>query len=93
MNKHLEEFRRSGHSGALIGALVYFTVSMAVWVMFGPLGVYIGEDLKLAPTEKGLLIALPILCGSLLRIPVGILGDRIGAKKVGTIGIVLTSVP
>jgi len=38
MNKHLDEFRRAGHGGTLIGALVYFTVSMAVWVMFGPLG-------------------------------------------------------
>jgi NNP family nitrate/nitrite transporter-like MFS transporter len=93
VNKHLEEFRRAGHGGTLIGALVYFTVSTAVWVMVGALGVYIAEDLKLAPTEKGLLIALPILCGSLLRIPVGILGDRVGAKKVGTIGRALTVVP
>lgn len=93
MKKYLEEFRRAGHGGTLIGALVYFTVSTSVWVMIGALGVYIGEDLKLAPTEKGLLIALPILCGSLLRIPAGILGDRIGAKKVGVIGLVLTLVP
>lgn len=93
MKKQLEEFRRAGPSGTLIGALVYFTVSMAVWVIVGPLGAYIAEDLNLAPTEKGLLIALPILCGSLLRIPVGILVDRIGAKKVGMIGIALTLVP
>lgn len=93
MNEYLKEFLRAGHSGTLIGALLYFTVSTAVWVMIGALGVYIAEDLKLAPTEKGLLIALPILCGSLLRIPVGILGDRIGAKKIGTIGLALTVVP
>ncbi len=33
--------------------------------------------------EKGLVVALPILSGSLLRIPVGLLSDGFGAKRIG----------
>lgn len=90
---NIMKFFDAGHFGTLMSAFLYFTVSTTVWVMIGALGVYIGEDLQLAPTEKGLLIALPILCGSLLRVPAGILGDRVGAKKVGVIGLVLTIIP
>ncbi len=37
----------------------------------------------MSSAEKGLVVALPILSGSLLRIPVGLLSDRFGAKRIG----------
>lgn len=49
----------------------------------GALGVYISESLGISPAEKGLMVAAPVLTGSLLRVPLGVLGDRVGGKRVG----------
>ena len=86
-------FLKAGHLGTLISAFIYFDVSFMVWVMLGALGVYIAEDFSLSATQKGLLIAAPLLGGSLLRLPLGIAADIFGPKKTGTIGLMLTLVP
>ena len=91
--RQLKDFLGAGHLGTLLGAFVYFTVSTVVWVMIGALGVDIAKDFQLTATEKGLFIALPILTGSLLRVPVGIASDRIGPKKTGALGLVFTLIP
>ena len=49
----------------------------------GSLGIYIADSAGLTPSETGLLVAVPILSGSLLRIPLGFLGDHIGGKRTG----------
>ena len=45
-----------------------FTVCFAVWTIFSIIGVQIKQDLGLNDTEFGLLVATPILSGSLSRI-------------------------
>ena len=52
-----------------------FTVNFAVWTMFSVIGIKIKGELGLSETEFGLLIATPILTGSLVRLPLG-LSDR-----------------
>jgi len=89
----LKKFLKVGHPGTLFGAFLYFDVSFMVWVMIGALGVYIAEDFLLSATQKGLVVAVPILAGSLLRIPLGIAADYFGAKKAGTVGLILTLLP
>ncbi len=59
-----------------------------LWVLMGALGIYITESLGLSPSQKGLMVAIPILSGSLLRVPLGLLSDRIGSKRVG-VGMLL----
>lgn len=54
-----------------------------LWVLLRALGISIAESAGLSPSEKGLMVAVPVLTGSLLRIPLGILGDRLGGKPVG----------
>ncbi|MPZ49601.1 MAG: MFS transporter [Dehalococcoidia bacterium] len=54
-----------------------------LWVLPGALGVYIAKSLQLTQAEKGLVVAVPILSGALLRLPMGLLSDQIGAKRVG----------
>src|SRR5215469_17101583 len=54
-----------------------------VWTVLGPLGVQIGETLGLSAEQKGLMVAVPILSGAILRILLGLLVDRIGAKFSG----------
>lgn len=64
-----------------------------IWVMLGALGVYISQDFGLSPFEKGLVVAVPILSGSVFRIILGILTDRIGPKKTAVIGMLVTMIP
>ena len=57
-----------------------------VWVLLGPLGVQIAAELHLNAAQKGLMVAVPILAGALLRVVNGVLVDRIGPKRTGTLG-------
>lgn len=90
---HLKDFTRSGHPPTLASAFLYFDVSFMIWVLLGPLGTYISEELKLGPAEKGLLTAVPLLGGSLFRLVLGPLADRFGGRKVGLVGMALTMIP
>ncbi|MEK7814995.1 MAG: MFS transporter, partial [Chloroflexota bacterium] len=82
-----------GHLPTLFASFLHFDVSFMLWVLLGALGIYIAESLGLSPAEKGLLVATPILTGSLTRIPVGLLSDRFGAKRVGAALLAFLFVP
>ncbi|KRA64162.1 MFS transporter [Caulobacter sp. Root656] len=86
------DFLKAGHTPTLFAAFLYFDLSFMVWVILGPLGVAIAKDFHLDPAQKGLMVAIPVLAGALLRLVNGVLVDRIGPKKTGMIGqlIVLT---
>jgi NNP family nitrate/nitrite transporter-like MFS transporter len=79
-------FFKAGHPPTLLAAFFYFDMSFMVWVMLGPLGVQIANDLHLNAGQKGLMVAVPLLAGALLRVVNGILVDRIGPKATGMIG-------
>ncbi len=61
---------------------VGFTACFAVWVMFSVIGIPIKTGLQLSDTEFGLLAATPILTGSLLRLPLGMMTDKFGGRIV-----------
>ena len=67
-----------------------FTVCFMVWMMFGVIGIPIRKQLGLSATEFGLLTAMPVLTGSLIRVPLGIWTDRFGGRIVMTILMALT---
>jgi NNP family nitrate/nitrite transporter-like MFS transporter len=73
-----------GHWPTLAACFLHFDVSFMLWVLVGSLGVFIGESAGLDAGQKALVVAVPILSGSLLRVPLGILSDQIGARRVGT---------
>src|SRR3954463_7888221 len=91
---NVREFRKTGHWPTLLSAFLYFDVSFMVWVMLGPLAVYISKALELPAEDMFTLVAIPILCGALLRIPMGLLADALGPKRTGQLGqlIVMTGV-
>jgi NNP family nitrate/nitrite transporter-like MFS transporter len=89
----IKGFFKAGHLGTLVSAFLYFDVSFMVWVMVGALGAYIADDFSLTPVQKGLLVAVPLLGGSLLRIPFGLAGDFYGPKRTATAGLCLTLAP
>jgi NNP family nitrate/nitrite transporter-like MFS transporter len=88
-----EGFLKSGHLPTLVAALLYFDVSFMVWVLLGPLAPFLREEFGLTATEQGLLVAVPLLGGSLFRPLLGMLGDRIGGRRAGLIGLALTLLP
>ena len=69
-----------------------FGVCFAVWSIFSIIGIEIKQDLGLNETEFGLLIATPILTGSLTRIFLGIWADQYGGRSVFFAVMVLTAI-
>jgi NNP family nitrate/nitrite transporter-like MFS transporter len=85
----LREFLKAGHPPTLFSAFLYFDMSFMVWVILGPLGIFIAKDLGLNPATKGLMVAVPVLSGAVCRFFMGLLVDRIGAKRAGQLGQVI----
>ncbi len=85
-------FLKAGHTPTLIASFLYFDLAFMVWVLLGPLGVGIAKDLGLSPAQKGLMVAVPVLAGALLRIVMGILVDRLSPRKAAIIGQVVVLV-
>src|SRR5215469_10852252 len=73
----------SGHWPTLATAFLYFDFSFMVWTLLGPLSVHIREALHLNDSQAGLMVAVPNLGGAILRIVLGLMSDRLGAKKTG----------
>ena len=59
-----------------------FTVCFMVWMMFGVIGIPIKKTLGLTNAQFGLLTAMPVLTGSLIRVPLGVWTDRFGGRIV-----------
>ncbi|MBK9442530.1 MAG: NarK/NasA family nitrate transporter [Comamonadaceae bacterium] len=66
----------------LIVSTFAFTVCFMVWMMFAVIGIPIKKALDLNSTQFGLLMATPVLTGSLIRVPLGIWTDRFGGRIV-----------
>ncbi len=66
----------------LIVSTFAFTVCFMVWMMFAVIGIPIKKALDLNSTQFGLLMAMPVLTGSLVRVPLGIWTDRFGGRIV-----------
>jgi NNP family nitrate/nitrite transporter-like MFS transporter len=74
-------------------ATVGFAVNFWAWALVSPLGAFYTEALGLSALQKSLLVAVPVVVGSLGRIPVGALTDRYGARVMFPLLSALTIVP
>lgn len=74
-------------------ATIAFTVCFSVWALIGPLAPEFREIYGLSEFGTAVLIAVPVLLGSVLRIPVGILADRYGGRRVFSGLLAFTAVP
>ena len=61
---------------------IAFTVCFMAWMMFAVIGIPIKLNLGLNETQFGILVALPVLTGSLIRLPLGMWTDRFGGRIV-----------
>jgi len=70
-----------------------FTVCFAVWMMFAVIGIPIKKMLDLNETQFGLLVATPVLSGSLIRLPLGMWTDKFGGRIVFFLLMLSTVIP
>ena len=77
----------------LLLATVGFLVNFWAWALISPLAAAYRDDLDLSAFQQSLLVAVPVLVGSLGRIPVGALTDRLGARVMFPTVSLLTVLP
>lgn len=78
--------RRS--AATVFAAFLHFDLCFTLWVLLGSLSIFITKDLGLNAVQQGLMVAIPTLSGSLMRIIIGLLSDRWSGRSVG-IGMLL----
>lgn len=77
---------------ALLFSTLAFTTCFAVWTIFSIIGVKIKQELGLSETQFGLLVATPVLTGSISRLFLGIWTERFGGRLVFTVLMLTTAV-
>ncbi|MFC8275293.1 nitrate/nitrite transporter [Streptomyces sp. NPDC057271] len=77
----------------LLLATIGFALCFWAWALLAPLGPRLRDDLGLSSFEQSLVVAVPVVVGSLGRIPAGALTDRWGAHRVFPLVAALTIVP
>ncbi len=88
----LEGVTRSDQYRALGLSTFAFTVCFAVWTIFSIIGVKIKGELGLSDTQFGLLVATPILTGSVSRIFLGVWTEQYGGRIMFPLQMIITAV-
>ncbi len=68
-------------------------VGFMIWVLISSLMSYIQEDIALTAGQASLVTAIPVILGSLLRIPIGFYTDRLGARVIFLTSFLILLVP
>ena len=77
----------------VVASILAFTVCFMIWMMFAVIGIPIKESLHLSETQFGVLVATPVLTGSLIRLPLGVWTDKFGGRIVFFILMLSTVIP
>ncbi|WP_338104602.1 hypothetical protein [Microbispora catharanthi] len=89
----VHETREGGRTTALILATAGFAVNFWAWALLSPLSSTYKEMLRLTPFEASVLVAIPVIVGSLGRIVLGALTDRYGGRLMFAVASMLGVVP
>src|SRR5688572_5655245 len=77
---------------ALALATVSFAISFAAWGLVGGLAPVFTQLYGLSASQTALLVAIPVLLGSVARLPMGMLTDRFGGRAMFTILLIVSAV-
>ena len=77
---------------ALTLATISFAVSFAAWGLVGGLAPVFADLYQLSASQTALLVAVPVLLGSLARLPMGMLTDRFGGRAMFTALLLVSAV-
>jgi MFS transporter, NNP family, nitrate/nitrite transporter len=70
-----------------------FALTFWAWALLSPLGPTLEDELHLTAFQQALVVAVPVIVGSVGRIPVGALTDRLGARRMFPTVAALTVLP
>lgn len=73
---------RDGATRQVVLATIAFAVSFSAWGFLAPIAPDIQDELGLSNTETSIMISIPVVLGALLRIPLGLITDRVGGRLV-----------
>lgn len=88
-----EQGRAGGNVKALVLATLAFAICFYGWSLLGPLGPKLQKQLDLSDFQLLVTVAIPVLLGSIMRIPLGILTDRHGGRAVFAALMAFTPIP
>lgn len=84
---------RPGATEALILGTLAFTACFYAWSLLGPLSPDLQDQLGLSDFEVSVMVAVPVILGSLLRVPFGVMTDRYGGRRVFLAVLTFTLAP
>lgn len=70
-----------------------FVVGFMIWVIISSLMPYISEDIPIDSTQQAWVTAIPVILGSVLRIPLGTLANRFGARIIFIFSFIILLFP
>lgn len=82
-----------GNARELTLATSAFAICFYAWALLGPLGPDLQDQLGLSDSQVALTVSIPVVLGSLMRIPLGVLTDRHGGRRVFTALMAFTPLP
>lgn len=88
----MEDYMK-GRTSVLIMSTLAMMVSFTAWVVLSPIATELQDIYGLSATQKSILIAVPVILGSVFRIPMGILTDKYGGKKVYALTMLFLVIP
>ena len=94
MKERLMESRRKAVTALTLNTIA-FTVCFACWMLNGVLVTYLVENqlFHWSDAQIGWLIGIPVLSGSIFRLPVGLLTDKYGGKWVFVAVMLIAAAP
>jgi len=93
MGQSTKQKELDGATSALVLSVFAMIIAFAIWASISPMASQIQKLYDLSATEKSILVAIPVLLGSIMRIPLGIMTDRYGGKKLYTFLMIFLVIP
>jgi MFS transporter, NNP family, nitrate/nitrite transporter len=78
----MNERGQAGNVRMLAIATLAFFLCFYAWSLLGPLGPDLQDSLGLSDVQLSVMVAVPVILGSLMRVPMGVLTDRLGGRVV-----------
>lgn len=84
---------KKGQLPALILSTLAMAVSFTVWGVLSPMAQEVQQEFGLSATQTSFLVASPVILGSIMRIPMGVLSDKFSGRKVYTLTMLFLIIP
>jgi MFS transporter, NNP family, nitrate/nitrite transporter len=84
---------RQGNGRMLAVGTLAFTLCFYAWSLLGPLGPDLQDHLGLSDLQLSVMVAVPVILGSVMRVPMGVLTDRYGGRVIFVALMAWTVIP